>query len=107
MKEGDVRIERLRGYNSRGEKKIKMEDGWMIASEGSQVGEWNAGVACCHPFREINSGPGLERVNSRGQQPVIANLVMEFVIYNSAAATITRTLAPPAYMPFRLDAAPM
>lgn len=42
--------------------------------------------------------------NTRHSQSFIHVMVFR---YSNAAAIIIRTLAPPAYMPFRLDAAPM
>jgi len=106
MKEGDVRIEECGGIK-RGRCRIVefvVNRGLMFASENS-VG-WNVGV-------ETVVLPGMKRsrrgknintaVNTRHCQSVM--LSRHF--YSNAAAIITSTLAPPAYMPFRLDAAPI
>jgi len=40
-------------------------------------------------------------------KPLPSSIHHAVVHYSNAAAIITKTLAPPAYMPFRLEAAPM
>jgi hypothetical protein len=78
----------------------------MIASKVSGL-DWNAGVVVgCKTFEELKIVARQGRIST---QPInnTRHGRVKPLFYSNAAAIITSTLAPPAYMPFRLDAAPM
>lgn len=94
MKEEDVSHRRVRGIKT-GSMDVRIE-------ELERIG---GGEVCWVRHSSLLILSRVRRLSTcAAPPPSIHHAVMD---YSNAAAIITNTLAPPAYMPFRLEAAPM